>query len=61
MEKLYNTLVNLYTKELCKLNIGYPYDKERIGSMLDFMNVIDFVKYNELPLNQIYKIIEYYE
>lgn len=61
MDTLIKRLYDLYVEELLNLNIGYGFNKKRIETMNDIINVMYYLQYADLKDNDFLKIVEHYE
>lgn len=44
MDRLYEELYMLYSKELMNLNIGYSYNENNINKMMDIVGAINYLQ-----------------
>ena len=61
VKNLYFKLYKLFSAHLLELNIGYDYNQHKIAEMMDIVNAIDYIVHEDLPRNEIIKIIKRYE
>lgn len=60
MEKLYIKLYELFSSELLNMNIGYDYNLDKLQSMVDLVQAIDYIQNGNPTKKEIIKIINYY-
>lgn len=61
VEVLYNILYCLFSQELINLNVGYNFNEQTLNKINEILNAIDYIQHGSPNVNEIIKIIQYYE
>jgi hypothetical protein len=61
MNRLYEELYMIYSKELMNLNIGYSYSKDNMNKMMDIVGTINYLQQCPHSKDVLKHISIYYE
>ena len=55
------TLQHLFEQEMQDLSIGYSYNRDRIHLMMDIINLLDYMNFDDRDVETLIKYTRYYE
>ena len=61
MEQLKEMLYNLLKEEFANLNLGHPYNLDRLAYMKSICHLLTYYKYVDMTDDDIVKLIQFYE
>lgn len=60
MNNIFDTLYDLYSKELHNLNMGYMFDYKNLNYMWELLQVLDFLTNGDPTNEELSFLLEYY-